>query len=317
MKTSKTGNKFYDAVLAVNHAVGVIEMFLAKLVLVLLVVVCVIFISSRFIFHVSVPWADELSRDFLIALGWLGAGYAASNNDHLSIDLLSSIIKDPVKREKVYYNDNQIIDEFASATAIRKLLADNDFREIRRVVPNSTYELLSRETELGNVILDLSYYEKQIIYNLRKMSIEEIRDIPDVNEGLENNIKNAASYTNNLTDFIDIVKSKRYTQSRIQRILICVLLGIKKKDVEMAKKSTPYIRVLGFNENGRELLSRIKKANPRLPVITSVKKFKDTNTNKTYNRMLDIDMLATDIYTMACKNDCIAGLDYTRNMVMI
>ena len=72
-----------------------------------------------------------------------------------------------------------------------------------------------------------------------------------------------------------------------------------------------------FNENGRELLSRIKKANPRLPVITSVKKFKDTNTNKTYNRMLDIDMLATDIYTMACKNDCIAGLDYTRNMVMI
>ena len=101
MKTSKTGNKFYDVVLAVNHAVGVVEMFLAKLVLVLLVVVCVIFISSRFIFHVSVPWADELSRDFLIALGWLGAGYAASNNDHLSIDLLSSIIKDPAKREKV------------------------------------------------------------------------------------------------------------------------------------------------------------------------------------------------------------------------
>ena len=101
MKTSKTGNKFYDAVLALNHAIGVIEMFLAKLVLILLVVVCVIFIASRFIFHVSVPWADELSRDFLIALGWLGAGYAASNNDHLSIDLLSSIIKDPVKREKV------------------------------------------------------------------------------------------------------------------------------------------------------------------------------------------------------------------------
>ena len=245
-------------------------------------------------------------------------------NNILAVEYLKSLKKIkskiqpiPVKREKVYYNDNQIVDEFASATAIRKLLRDNDFREIRKVVPNSTYEILSRETELGNIILDLSYYEKQIIYTLRKMSVDEIKEIPDVNEGLENSIKNAACYTNNLSDFIDIVKSKRYTQSRIQRILICVLLGITKKDAEMARRATPYIRVLGFNENGRELLSRIKKANPRLPVITSVKKFKDTNTNKTYNRILDIDMLATDIYTMACKNDCIAGLDYTINLVMI
>lgn len=245
-------------------------------------------------------------------------------NNILAVEYLKSLKKMkstiqpiPVKREKVYYNDNHIVDEFASATAIRKLLADNDFREIRKVVPNSTYEMLSRETELGNVVLDLSCYEKQIIYNLRRMSIDEIRNLPDVNEGLENNIKNAASYTNNLSDLIDIIKSKRYTQSRIQRILICVLLGITKKDVEMAKRATPYVRVLGFNENGRALLSRIKKANPRLSVITSVKKFKDSNTNKTYNRMLDIDMLATDIYNMACKNDCIAGLDYTKNMVIV
>ena len=171
-------------------------------------------------------------------------------NNILAVEYLKSLKKIkstiqpiPVKREKVYYNDNQIIDEFASATAIRRLLAENDFREIRRVVPNSTYEILSRETELGNVILDLSYYEKQIIYNLRKMSIEEIRELPDVNEGLENNIKNAANYTNNLMDLIDIIKSKRYTQTRIQRILICALLGITKKDIEMAKRVTPYIRV--------------------------------------------------------------------------
>ena len=88
-------------------------------------------------------------------------------NNILAVEYLKSLKKIkstiqpiPVKREKVYYNDNKIVDEFASATAIRKLLADNDFREIRRVVPKSTYELLSRETELGNVILDLSYYLK-------------------------------------------------------------------------------------------------------------------------------------------------------------
>lgn len=246
------------------------------------------------------------------------------SNNILAVEYLKSLKKIkstiqpiPIKREKVYYNDNKIIDEFASATAIRKLLKDNDFREIRKVVPNSTYEILSRETELGNTVLDISCFEKQIIYNIRRMSIEELREVPDVNEGLENSIKNAANYTSNLPDLIDIIKSKRYTQSRIQRILICILLGIRKKDMELAKRADPYIRVLGFNENGRALISRAKKINSKLPIITSVKKFKDTNTNKVLNRLLDIDIFATDVYTMACRNDSIASLDYTKNMVII
>lgn len=252
------------------------------------------------------------------------ANILSKPNNILAIEYLKSLKKIrskiqpiPIKREKVYYNDNQIIDEFASATAIRKLLKDNNFREIRKVVSSSTYEILSRETELGNTVLDLSCYEKQIIYNLRRMSVKEIREIPDVNEGLENSIKKAANCTNNLLDLIDIIKSKRYTQSRIQRILMCVLLGITKKDMDVAKGAIPYTRVLGFNENGKKLISKIKKINPKLTVITSVKKFKDTNTNKIYNRLLDIDILATDAYTMACKNDCIAGLDYTKNMVIM
>ena len=149
------------------------------------------------------------------------------------------------------------------------------------------------------------------------MTVEEIAQLPDVNEGLENSLKNAAGFTNDITSLIEIVKSRRYTQTRLHRILICCLLGITKKDLEMAKRITPYIRVLGFNQNGKDLISRIKKANPKLPIITSVKKFKDTNTNKTYSRLLDIDILATDIYTMACKNDSISNLDYTRNMIIM
>lgn len=245
-------------------------------------------------------------------------------NNILAIEYLKSLKKlkstiqpIPIKREKVYYNDNTIVDEFASATAIRAMIKDKQFSDIRKVVPIATYETLRKESELGNTIIDLSFYEKQIIYNLRKMSTSEIADLPDVSEGLENNIKNAANFTNNLEDLIKIIKSKRYTQSRIQRILICALLGITKKDVEMAKRVVPYVRVIGFNENGKELISKIKKSNPKLPIITSVKKFKDINTNKTYNRMLDIDIFATDVYTMACKNDNLANLDYTNNMIIL
>lgn len=249
-------------------------------------------------------------------------------NNILAIEYLKALKKIkstiqpiPIKREKVYYNDNVIVDEFASATAIRKLLKNEDFSEIRKVVPKSTYQILKKETELGNVVLGLSRYEKEIIYNLRRMTVSEIAELPDVNEGLEHSLKNAANYSNDITNLINIVKTKRYTVTRIQRILICVLLGITKRDVGMAKKAEPYIRVLGFNEKGKELISRINKQNPKATVITSVKKFQDKNNNnknsKIYKRLLDIDIFSTNVYTMACKSESLANLDYTKNMVIL
>lgn len=249
-------------------------------------------------------------------------------NNILAIEYLKALKKIkstiqpiPVKREKVYYNDNVIVDEFASATAIRKLLKNEEFSEIRKVVPKSTYQILKKETELGNVVLDLSRYEKEIIYNLRRMTVSEIAELPDVNEGLEHSLKNAANYSNDITNLINIVKTKRYTVTRIQRILICALLGITKRNVGMAKKAEPYIRVLGFNEKGKELISRINKQNPKATVITSVKKFQDKNNNnknsKIYKRLLDIDIFSTNVYTMACKSESLANLDYTKNMVIL
>lgn len=61
------------------------------------------------------------------------------------------------------------------------------------------------------------------------MTVEEIKKLPDVSEGLENAIKNAANSCNNVIDLVNMVKSKRYTQTRIQRVLIYALLGIDKK----------------------------------------------------------------------------------------
>ena len=201
------------------------------------------------------------------------------------------------------------------------MLKNEEFSEIRKVVPKSTYQILKKETELGNVVLDLSRYEKEIIYNLRRMTVSEIAELPDVNEGLEHSLKNAANYSNDITNLINIVKTKRYTVTRIQRILICALLGITKRDVGMAKKAEPYIRVLGFNEKGKELISRINKQNPKATVITSVKKFQDKNNNnknsKIYKRLLDIDIFSTNVYTMACKSESLANLDYTKNMVIL
>jgi predicted nucleotidyltransferase len=148
------------------------------------------------------------------------------------------------------------------------------------------------------------------------MSIEQISELPDVSEGLENAIKKSANECNNLNDLINGIKSKRYTQTRIQRILIYALLGIDKKTMENSRKVNPYIRILGFTQKGKQLLSEISRKNPKLNIITSVKKYVDQNKNKQLAEMLKTDIFATDIYTLGYEYESKANLDFTQNMII-
>lgn len=227
----------------------------------------------------------------------------------------SHIIPSSVKRQKVYYNSQHIVDEYASSTAIRELLRRENFDEIRPVMPDSSYMLLLEQYEKGNFVESLAEFEKEIIFKLRTMTTLEIAKLPDVNEGLEFAIKNAANSCNNLYDLITMVKSKRYTQTRIQRILVYALLGITKHDMEISKKVIPYARVLGFNSKGKVLLSGIAKENPKLNIVTSVKKFMDESNNRNLKSMLEKDILATNIYTLGYKKESNANLDYTNKLI--
>ena len=147
------------------------------------------------------------------------------------------------------------------------------------------------------------------------MSIEEIANLPEVTEGLEYSIKKAANNCNSIQNFIKSVKSKRYTQTRLQRILVYALLGITKQDMELSKKiKAPYIRILGCNENGKKLLSKIVSKNTNLSVITSIKKFIDENKNTDLDTMLKKDIFSTSVYTLAFKNDSFANLDFTHKI---
>ena len=188
---------------------------------------------------------------------------------------------------------------------------------IKDVVPSKIYELLNDKIKKGNFVLDLSSFEKEIIYNFRKLSISEIKELPDVGEGLENSIKSAANMCNNLVELVNIVKSKRYTQTRIQRILLYCLLEITKKDMLLSYKTQPYVRVLGMNSNGKQLLSEITKFNKKINLVTSVKDFMNNCNNKDLKRLLDIDILATNIYTLGYEYQSFANLDYTQKLVIL
>ena len=111
-----------------------------------------------------------------------------------------------VKRDYSEYNSNTVKKGIASATAIRTMIKNK--KPIHKVVPFETYELLERQAKLGKIIPDLTVFEKEIIYTLRKMTLQEIASLPDVSEGLENRIKIAVNTYNTLPAIIEAIKTK-------------------------------------------------------------------------------------------------------------
>lgn len=245
-------------------------------------------------------------------------------NNILGIEYLKALkkFKSPImpvaiKRFDVGYNDTTYTENIASATAIRNIVKNNSLDILKKVVPENSFSTILENIKIGHVLPDLSTFEKQIIYNLRSMSIEEIANLPDVSEGLEYAIKNAANSCNSIVEFLSIIKSKRYTSTRLQRILLYSLLNITKKDMQISRKTIPYIRVLGFNERGRYIISEVARQNPKLEIVTSVKKYLDSCNNRNLQLMLSKDIWSTNVYTIGYEYESLNNLDYTHKMVII
>lgn len=251
------------------------------------------------------------------------ANILSNPNNILAIEYLkalkqqkSSIIPITIQRTSVGHNSIIPSGNIASSTNIRELFKQQ--KNIKNYIPYETYEILQNAMKYGKVVGDLSVFEKEILYTFRKMSTEEIANLPDVSEGLENAIKKAADSSVSLDEFITKMKSKRYTFTRLQRIMLYAILDITKKDMADSKViKQPYIRVLGMNQKGKELISLIKYANPKLPIITSVKDFTNVNKNKILANMLDTDILSTNLYTLGYEYDSSSNLDYTQKIIVI
>lgn len=269
---------------------------------------------------VSYPKARENALMFYLGDVRKYANILSSPNNILGIEYLkamkklkSNISAITIKRIGTDYNSVETVENIASATALRKLIFSN--KDISSYLPTFSFDILKNNIKYGKIVNSISCFEREIIYTLRKMSLSDIENLQDVTEGLENSIKSASDSCNNLEDLINSIKSKRYTRSRIQRILLYSLLNITKKDKIDSYKINPYIRVLGVSHRGKNLLSQISE-NKKYPVITSVKKFIDNNNNKILKSMLEKDILASNIYTLGYEYDSKANLDYTKKLII-
>ena len=171
-------------------------------------------------------------------------------NDILGVEYTKAILNQnspmeilPIPRQGDYHCDT--LDSCApSATAVRKALLLGDKWE--NAVPDSSVPLLKNAS-----LHTLEAGERAILFKLRTMTDSEFESIPHGSEGLWRKLMKASRSQKNLSDIINATKSKRYTRTRIDRMILCAFLGITQTDLETLPDQ---IRVLGFTDRGRRVL---------------------------------------------------------------
>jgi predicted nucleotidyltransferase len=223
-------------------------------------------------------------------------------------EINASITPMTVMREQVHHDSKQAGDTIASASYLREFIWGKEIVCCKPYVPESAYEIYKEETQNGFSPIRLDALELLLLQALRSMSIEQFQKLPDVSEGLENRLYQAAKQAVSLQQFYELVKTKRYTLARIRRIAFCALLGITK---EMQAIPPQYIRVLACNKKGMEILRRAKMS-ATIPIET---KFAKLAIRKLHG--LTADIKATDMYSLLQPNTRPCNLDYYTNAIIL
>lgn len=268
------------------------------------------------IISTGISYPTALSKTIEIIVDSQQKEIISSPNNTLGIEYikalreLNSNIK-PITFKRVgdAHNSLEISSDFASASNIRKLILNNEF--FKTYVPESCVDTITKAIDSGE-IAQLKNNMRGILIKLREATIEKLAETADINEGLENRIYNAILQSTNLFALIEKIKSKRYTHARIRRIIMSYLLGITK---EYTKSPVPYIRVLGFNKNGAEILKVMKK-NATLPIVTKLTNLPD-NFSDYAKKLLNLEISSTDIYYTFTQIVEPCGKEYRNGIVVI
>ncbi|MDR3563860.1 MAG: nucleotidyltransferase [Negativicutes bacterium] len=260
-------------------------------------------------------YAKALGRALARKSGAAAAVIAAPNNI-LAIEYIRAIRRFaprlcplPIPRRGVGHHEADITGPIASATAIRQALADKtiDQEAICAAMPAFSASSIKSAMVSGRGPVFFADFDQMLLAKLRSMPLADLADLPDVNEGLQNKIKAAALQVTTARDLLSNIKSKRYSHTRLQRILIHALLGCSQSRLRDFDATGPlYARVLAFSDRGRTLLRQLSRTSD-IPVITKTTRFlnssqRDSHSLTPLQAMLAVDTLATDLYMLAMPN---------------
>lgn len=228
-----------------------------------------------------------------------------------ALRLISSDIRpEAIKRQGAAHDSADGDSPFVSATYLRGLIRQGKSGDLEGKMPGNVCDAILKKTAAGQAPCDPAKLETAILAALRRLSPQALAAIPDIGEGLENRLYQAIRESTSVREIMEKTKSKRYTLARIRRIIWNAFLQIP---ADFHKLPPPYIRVLGLNNAGREIL-RAAKQTAALPIIL---KARDTQGLAPEQKAFyALEAQSTDLYALALPEVQKCGAEMTTEIVL-
>lgn len=215
-------------------------------------------------------------------------------NDLLGISYIKAIkknnykiIPETIKRTGSYHDEE--LKEHSSATAIRKALKENI--SVTEFLPKITTKNLTNLHFIEDYYCFLKY---------KVLTTPDLSIYQTVDDGLAKALKKEITLANSYNELVKNLKSKRHTYNKITRMLLHILCDFTKEKAKTFNSIT-YIRILGFNDQGRLYLNSVKKKVP-VPIISKI--------NRTKDPMLEYEIFTTTIYALTLPPEKEKELNY-------
>lgn len=250
-------------------------------------------------------------------LGPEAAALLRGANDSLALEYLQALerLHAPirplaVRRAGARHDEPDSSGGLCSASHVRGLLLAGD-PAWQNALPASSTEILLREVERGRAPVSYRALETAVLAHLRRLSPAELALLPDVSEGLEHRLYGAIRAAASLEALFDAAKTKRYTHARIRRLALHAFLGTTHKEAAM---TPPYLRVLGFNEKGREILRRMR-GTAKLPIVMRAAGLQPLS--PAARQIFRLGAESTDLFALAMPRKQPCGMEQTENVVRL
>ncbi|MDD2417681.1 MAG: nucleotidyltransferase family protein [Oscillospiraceae bacterium] len=220
----------------------------------------------------------------------------------------SSIKPYTIRRFGAGHDDDLPVGNIASASGIRTIIEAGRPENAAPYLPPYVRGILHNALQNGRCPANIEMIERGVLACLRLKSKEELASLPGISEGLENRLYQAIREAGSFSELIDRMKTKRYTYTRISRIIFAAFLGLTSNT---EKLQPPYIRVLGTNERGAEILREAKGA--KFPVVSRASRF--DSLDEYSKRIFDTECRASDLYSLALPKPMQCGLEFTNKII--
>ena len=263
----------------------------------------------------GIPYAAAGQAAAAAVLGEEAAAPLASPNNTLGLEYIRAAKQQEahfnfftLQRRGALHTDKAPKQGFASATLLREMARKGNIAEAAPYMPEHAHGILQAAAEAGEITADAAKLEAALLARLRRMTPEDFAALPWLSEGLENRLYKASRTAATYDDLLAAVKTRRYPMARLRRVLWAALLGLTAADTNGLP---PYIRVLGMNARGREILAA---AVPTLPLLTRTAQVSALDARA--QRLFSLECAATDLHALAMPRPLPCGTDHTEKLIV-